>query len=104
MSDSKEETNCEIHNLPFKLYCEDCLYLICNKCNRQFHEGHEVVKPSEQERTKALLEKRIPNNKDQMRDMLSSLQSTMEKEKERTAKLRERIAAREKELKNLMGE
>ena len=92
---------CADHKLPLKLFCEDCEYLICNKCNRQYHSGHEVVAPSIQQRNEALLAMDMPTSKDEMKEMLETLREAAKQETERSTKLKQKIEKRRAELAQL---
>merc|ERR1712130_625086 len=98
---SLPSTDCAIHHLPLKLYCEDCSYLVCNRCNRQSHDGHEVVLPTAQLRHQALLRQEVPTSRDEQRELLESLRKAAEAESERTKQLRAQIEQRKAQLAQL---
>ena len=106
MSSDEEDTSlpsseCAIHDLPLKLYCEDCSSLVCNRCNRQSHDGHDVVLPTTQLRHEALLRREVPSSRDECRELLESLRNAAEAENQRTAQLRAQIEQRKAQLARL---
>lgn len=95
------DDKCNEHGLLLKLYCETCSYLICNKCNRQYHDNHEVVAPTAHERNELLVKQEIPTSKDDLKSMLADLREAVSQENERSAKLREQMEKRKAELEKL---
>lgn len=95
---------CNEHGLVLKLYCADCSYLVCNKCNRQHHEDHEVVAPTVQQRNQLLVDQEIPQSKDELKSLLSNLREAVNQEKDRSTILREQVEKRKAELAKLKNQ